>query len=77
MVRILPRLLVSPFCITDLTSPYDSLSPSLATLGFLVFLSMLTDLSPCPASIFGALLSVAGLRPKRVVLPQANLFLLI
>lgn len=36
----LPRLLVSHFCITDSTSPYDNLSLSLATFDVLVFLSM-------------------------------------
>ncbi len=52
-------LLVSPLCITDFTSPYDSLSPSLATFDFPVFLSISTDLSLCPASYLGASLSVA------------------
>lgn len=36
-----------------LTSPYDSLSPSLATFDFPVFLSISTDLSLCPASYLG------------------------
>ena len=36
-----------------LTSPYDSLSPLIATFDFPVFLSISTDLSLCPASYLG------------------------
>ena len=48
------HLLVSPLCIIDHTSPYDSLSRSHATFDCPVFLSILTDLSPCPARYLGS-----------------------